>query len=274
MAQQSESTRAPLHSDSSSTAILGIDRSDQTPMYDQLRHLILGLISTQGLVPGDILPSEHQMCHDFGISRTVVRQALAQLENEGVVERIKGKGTFVAPPKTSERLAHTLVGLYEDVKSRGGEVRSRVLQHRTGEADAEVAAALEISTGDAVVVLERLRFVNGEPWSYSTTWMPEKVGSVTFGHDMSTESLYIVLEQNGVNAVTGIRSAEAVVASKELAQRLGTSPGSALLKLRSIRRGVDGRPIEHFVAYHRGDRSRFEFELGPDESVARVVTND
>ena len=251
-----------------------IDRAAEKPMYDQLRQLIVNLISQQQLVPGDVLPSEHQLCHDFGISRTVVRQALAQLENEGVIERVKGKGTFVAPPKISERLAHTLVGLYEDVKRRGGEVRSLVLQHRVDAADVEVAQALEIAVGDPVVVLERLRFVNGEPWSLSTTWMPESIGRLTFSHDMTADSLYQVLEQYGIVAVSGLRSAEAVVASRELAQRFGLAVGSALLKLRSIRRDAGDRPIEFFVAYHRGDRSRFEFELGPNESVARVVTHD
>lgn len=74
----------------------GIDRRSAAPMYDQLRRLIIDGIERDGLQPGDPLPGEHRLCEQYGISRTVVRQALAHLEHEGLVERVKGKGTFVA----------------------------------------------------------------------------------------------------------------------------------------------------------------------------------
>ncbi len=83
-----------------------IDRRSAAPMYDQLRRLIIDGIAQDGLQPGDPLPGEHRLCEQYGISRTVVRQALAQLEHEGIVERVKGKGTFVAPP-SHQRIART-----------------------------------------------------------------------------------------------------------------------------------------------------------------------
>src|SRR5690606_1030829 len=122
----------------------GIDRHSAAPMYDQLRRLIIEHIEQDGLQPGDPLPGEHRPCEQYGVSRTVVRQALAQLEHEGLVERVKGKGTFVARPRTSESLVHTLVGLYEETERRGGHVRSDILRHETVPADADVAAALEL----------------------------------------------------------------------------------------------------------------------------------
>ncbi|GAA1322615.1 GntR family transcriptional regulator [Nonlabens tegetincola] len=235
-------------------------------MYEQLRQLLLGSIARDGLRPGDPLPGEHRLCEHYGVSRTVVRQALAQLEHEGYVERVKGKGTFVSRPRTSESLAHTLVGLFEDVSRRGGQVRSDVLRHERSHATGDVAAALELSVGDPVVVLQRLRYVDGEPWSFTTTWMPEQIGAATLGSDFTERSLYQFLAQHGVVAARGIRSAEAAVASAEQAKHLGVAPGSALLRLRSVSRDAQDRPIEHFVAYHRGDRSRFEFEVRRDAS--------
>lgn len=251
-----------------------IDRHSAAPMYDQLRQLIVEGISRDGLQPGDPLPGEHRLCERYGISRTVVRQALAQLEHEGLVERVKGKGTFVSRPRTSESLVHTLIGLYDDVERRGGHVHSDVLRHEGAVADDEIAAALDLEVGAPVVVLERLRHVDGEPWSLSTTWMPEPVGLVTLDVDLSEASLYRVLAENDIVATSGVRSAEATVATHDQAQHLGVSAGSALLRLRSVSRAADGIPIEYFVAYHRGDRSRFEFQLEQEQSQASLLHVD
>lgn len=256
------------------TASDAIDRHSAAPMYDQLRQLIIDGIGRDGLQPGDPLPGEHRLCERYGISRTVVRQALAQLEHEGLVERVKGKGTFVSRPRTSESLVHTLVGLYDDVEQRGGHVRSDVLRHESVQADDEVADALEVSVGDPVVVLERLRHVDGEPWSLSTTWMPEAVGALTLDSDLSEGSLYRLLASHGVRATHGVRSAEATVATHDQALLLGVSAGSALLRLRSISRDDDDRPMEYFVAHHRGDRSRFEFQLRQEQSQASLLHID
>lgn len=251
-----------------------IDRRSAAPMYDQLRQLIIDGIERDGLQPGDPLPGEHRLCERYGISRTVVRQALAQLEHEGMVERVKGKGTFVSRPRTSEALVHTLIGLYDDVERRGGHVHSDILRHEREDADPEVAAALEVPVGSPVVALERLRYVDGEPWSYSTTWMPDAVGAVTLGVDLSEASLYRLLAEHGIQATDGVRSAEATVATHDQAQHLGVSAGSALLRLRSISRDASGTPIEYFVALHRGDRSRFEFQLRQEQSQASLLHVD
>lgn len=248
-----------------------IDRHSAAPMYDQLRQLIIGLIERDGMQPGDPLPGEHRLCEQYGVSRTVVRQALAQLEHEGFVERIKGKGTFVARPRTSESLVHTLAGLYDEVERRGGHVRSDVLQHERIEADAEVAAALEVAEGAPVIVLTRLRFVDDEAWSLSTTWMPDAIGALTLAADLRDTSLYRLLGEHDIVATHGVRSAEATVAAHDQAQLLGVTVGAPLLRLRSISRDAEGHPIEFFIAYHRGDRSRFEFQLGPDSSLSSLI---
>lgn len=249
-----------------------VQRNGEAPLYGQLRDALLQIIEFGGLVPGDVLPSEHQLCEDFAVSRTVVRQALAQLENEGRVDRVKGKGTFVAQPKTSEHLGHTLLGLYEDVTQRGGEVHSDILAHDFVDASPEVAAHLDIRESTRVVRIRRLRYVDGEQWALSTAWLPEAIGNHTFGEDLTTQSLYEVLERHGFVGVTGWRAVEAVLADRDTANLLGTHQGAALLKLTSVRRDSLGHPIDYFEAYHRGNRSRFEFELSKEQTLARVLS--
>jgi GntR family transcriptional regulator len=248
-----------------------VDRKATTPLYSQLLNAILEIIKTENLQPGDALPSENQLCREFGVSRTVVRQTLAQLDNDGLVQRVKGKGTFVSIIKAPENLGHTLLGLYEDAHLRGDEVRSEVLEHSVVEADAETANKLKIPLGAAVVKLRRMRYVNEEPWALSTAWLPEEVGQYSFDADLTSESLYQLLESNGISGVTGWRSVEAVLAERSVAKYLGVKPGSALLKLKSLRRDETGIPIEYFEAFHRGDRSRFEFELTHEQTQARVL---
>ncbi|SEB76044.1 GntR family transcriptional regulator [Paramicrobacterium humi] len=238
-----------------------IDRQAPVPMYHQLKHHIMQQINIGALVPGDMLPGEHRLCEQFGVSRTVVRQALSQLEHQGIIERVKGKGTFVAPKKTPEGLVHTLSGLFDEMAQRGIHVHSDVRRKEVEPASDLVAEALELTPGEPVVVLDRLRYVGDEPWSWSTTYMPLDIGSLALEADLRDTSLYALLGEHGIRTARGVRSAEAVSASAEAAELLRVDQGRALLVLRSV--GYDGadRPIEFFIAYHRGDRSRFEFQL-------------
>ena len=110
-------------------------------------------------------------------------------------------------------------------------------------------------------MLERLRFVDDEPWVLATTYLPYDVAPGLLDDDLTHQSLYALLEQKyGVELTHGRRGVEAEVASDTLAESLGLSPGAAVLVLRSTSYAGD-RPVEVFVAYHRGDRSRFEVTL-------------
>lgn len=248
-----------------------IDRRSALPMYDQLRRRILETIEDAGLAPGDLLTGELRMCELYGVSRTVVRQALGQLEHDGVITRVKGKGTFVARQKTTETLASGLAGLFEEVASRGGHVHSDVLRLEVEPASALIAKQLRLEPGTPVVALERLRFVDGEPWSLSTTWMPEHIGAHTFGADLAEGSLYALLERRGIKAVAGVRSVEAAVTDAREGQLLGIGSGKPVLQLRSRTFDAADRPVEYFEALHRGDRSRFEFHVQASDPSERPV---
>ena len=240
----------------------GIDRSSPLPFYHQLKQLLLGEIERRGLGPGDRLPGDHELCARYDVSRTVVRQALAELESEGVIERIKGRGTFVAHPKTAEGLVQSLTGLYEDVAARGGHLRSEVRRLEVVPADAQVAGELQVAVGHPVILIERLRFVDEEPWVLAITHVPEELAPGLVHEDLSHQSLYALLEDKyGLRLVQGRRSVEAAVAGVGLARSLKVGRGAPVLVLRSVSVGEQGRPVESFVAFHRGDRSRFEVEL-------------
>lgn len=238
-----------------------IERASVLPFYYQLKQILLSDIKKRGLGPGTRLLGDHDLCKTYDVSRTVVRQALAELETEGVIERIKGRGTFVAQKRTGERLVQSLTGLYEDVAARGSHLRSEVRRMEVVPADQSVADVLQLAVGAPVILIERLRFVDEEPWVMVTTHLPYDLAPGLMKEDLTHQSLYGLLEQKyGVVLRFGQRSVEAAVASVEMASSLGIAQGDPVLVLRSTVYGVE-RPVEMFVAYHRGDRSRFEVNL-------------
>lgn len=243
-------------------------------MYDQLQRALLRSIEDGTLQPGDALPGEHRLCEIHAVSRTVVRQALSMLEHEGLIVRIKGKGTYVAPRKTPETLAGRLTGLHEEVAARGGKVTSDVLRHETVPAPAQAAQQLGLEAEDDVTLLVRLRYVDGEPWSLSTTWLPPRLGVLIAGADLTTASLYQVLGDRGVRAVSGERSVEAAVTDDREGELLNIGPNHPVLRLTSTTFDEAGLPVEHFSALHRGDRSRFVFPLARGADPGQLLHLD
>ncbi len=246
-----------------------LDRDSALPLYHQVKQLLLSRMRAEDLAPGARVPGDHELSRTLQVSRGVVRQALAELEDEGLIERVKGRGTFVAPPRTSEHLVARLTGLHAEMTARGSRVTSVVRRLEVVPADDHVAAELGLEVGAPVVVLERLRHVDGEPWVLTTTHLPADVVPGLVDEDFTEQSLHALLERRGVRLTHGRRGVEAVAASDGTAGLLGLAVGSPLLQLRSTT-WSDDRPVEVFVALHRGDRTRFEVDLERDQSGAAV----
>jgi GntR family transcriptional regulator len=245
--------------------ISNIDRSSAIPFYHQLKTFLRAEISSRGLRPGDRLPGDAELCERYAVSRTVVRQALGELEFEGVIERVKGRGTFVAPERSNQRLVDSVRGLYEDVVASGRTIRSIVRRAEIISAPARVASALQLEEGAPVFVLERLRFIDDVPSVFATTYLPPRLGAFLEQEDLEHESLYAILERHGCRPRTARRAVEARVARGSLAHDLGIPAGAPVLYLTSVGYGLDGTPVELFEAVHRGDRSRFVVDVdGPD----------
>lgn len=253
-----------------------IDKSSWVPYYAQLRDLLEADIRTGHLEWGAQLPSEAELCDDYDVSRTVVRQALMELAHAGLITRVKGKGSFVAPPKVDEHLAQNLVGLAEEVSARGAQLQNKILLFERQTPPQHVAEILELAPDDPVVRLDRLRSIDGTPWVVTSTYLPYDLCAPLLELDMRQRSLYATLEKKlGLVVDHGRRTIEAALAGPEHATLLDLEPSSPVLVLTSVGYLPDGRPIEYFVAWHRGDRSRFEVELQRNRGrVAGVLGSD
>ncbi len=239
-----------------------IDFASHIPYYIQLMDILKDNVQQKTWLPGDQIPGEQDLCELYGISRTVVRQALRELELEGVIRRRKGKGTFIQETKISEGLIQKLTGFYQDMIERGLKPGTKVLHQNIVPSNEKVAGYLNVAVGEMVVDIQRLRFIDDEPIQLVTTYIPYDICPSLATVDLTNRSLYEYLEkESGIFLTKGRRTIEAVLATETEAALLGIDRGAPLLMLDSVSFSEDERPIEYYHAVHRGDRSRFEVEL-------------
>jgi len=247
-----------------------IDKISPVPYYYQLEQLLREKIENGKLKPGDALPSEAELCSTFRVSRTVVRQALNKLSQDGIIHKEKGRGTFVAKPKLQEKFVQRTYGFYQEMKEKGLEVESKVLEHELIEPPTGIRTLLKLTEGLKVVKTSRLRSVNKELIMFTTTYVRSDLCPGLEKEDLTNRSLYQLLwDKYGLKISYGHRTLEAVAASKYEADMLKVPKGSPLVYLESVSYLEDDTPIEYFEAWHRGDKCKFAIELVPAEEMKR-----
>ncbi|MBK9122110.1 MAG: GntR family transcriptional regulator [Chloroflexi bacterium] len=238
-----------------------IDPLKPVPYHVQVYQAIEQIIGAS-MRPGDQLPGEPRLCELFGVSRTVIRQALDQLLRDGLILRVMGKGTFVAEPKIPEGLVGSVSGFHEDMVAKGYTPVSRVLLQQRVKPTVKVARNLEISASTDVIELRRVRYVNGIPIQLVSNYLPYASCPSVLDADLTHRSLYgHMREKYGLEIARGKRIIEAVLANEEESGLLEVPIGAPLLVVDSVSFLADGTPIEYYHAVHRSDRARFEIEV-------------
>ncbi len=241
-----------------------VDHRSPVPYYYQLSTYVEQKIKAEEWRPGQFLPSEQEICDHAGVSRTVVRQALAELERKGLVSKQNGKRSTIAFPRYEGGLMQNLRGFYEDAVAGGQKPATQVLDMRVVPASDEVAEALQLTPASPVTLLNRLRCLDNEPEVLVVTYLPESLCPSLVNEDLSDQSLYELLARvYGLRATQGFRTIEAIALGKFDAKLLQVPTGSPALLMKSVSLLSDGRPLEYFVAKHRGDRAKFKVRLGP-----------
>ena len=194
------------------------------PKYYRLKRHLLDM--TETLPPGTPVPPERTLAAEFDTSRTTVRQALQELVVEGRLERIQGKGTFVAKPKVSQALQ--LTSYTEDMRAQGLEPTSQLLDIGYVTADDTLAGLLDITTGGRVLRIERLRLASGEPMAIETTHLSAKRFPALRRSLVKYTSLYTALaEVYDVRLAEAEETIETSLATPREAGLLGTDVGPA-----------------------------------------------
>ena len=244
------------------------------PFYFQLRKLLEDQIVSGRWVPGEQLLGESALCQHFAVSRTTVRQALSELENEGLVRREKGRGTFVAKPRTSAWLLQSAHGFHEEGVRAGHSISSRVLRKELGQLPQWAADALELPIGSEGVTVERLRWVDDRLVMYVLNYLPPELAETVLAADLEGGSLYQVLEEReGLSVLGGARVVEAVPAEGELAGLLEVEAGAPILFVESVSWAESQRRFECYRAWHRADRTKIQVQVVHGDVAARAGFN-
>lgn len=235
-------------------------RHQRAPKYWGLKQHLLDML--RSLPPGSPIPTERSLATEFDVSRTTVRQALAELTVEGRLLRVQGKGTFVAAPKVAQRLQ--LSSYTEDMRAQGRQPASRLLEVVEQPADDQLATLLATRTASPVLRLRRLRLADGEPMAIETTHLPlTRFGGLT-AHLEAGGSLYQVLrEYFGVELGYAEETIETALASPEEADLLGADVGLPMLLLSRHSFDTEDKPVEWVRSIYRGDRYKFVARLNP-----------
>jgi GntR family transcriptional regulator len=225
--------------------------SGRSPKGEQLRSILEDLIGA--LKPGDPLPSERELAERFDVARMTVRSEITRLASEGLVERVQGRGTFVAEPRVAQAAA--LSSFTEDMRARGLLAGSRVLGQETVPADGLVARRLEVEPGTPVVRVRRVRSADGEPMALEEAFLSaERFGGLA-EEDLEGASLFDVLETRyGARFPAADQRVFAVEIVGEDANVLHVAPGRAGLKFHTILLDSDERPLAYAWSLFRGDR--------------------
>jgi GntR family transcriptional regulator len=225
--------------------------SGRSPKGTQLRSILEELIGT--LRPGDPLPSERELAERYDLARMTVRAEITRLAAEGLVERVQGRGTFVAEPRVAQAAA--LSSFTEDMKARGLVAGSRVLGQETMAADAVVARGLDVEPGTPVVRLRRVRTADGDPMALEEAFLDAGRFAELADAELEGASLFDVLESTfGVRFPTADQRVVAIEIVGEDANLLHVAPGRAGLKFHTILLDEDERPLAYAWSLFRGDR--------------------
>jgi GntR family transcriptional regulator len=235
-----------------------LDRDANEPLWMQLATVLRTAIKDGLLRPDQALPSESELIDRFGVSRTVVREALAELVRRGLIYKIRAKGSFVAPVSPDLSFIGSTLGSSADLTASGRTSSTRVLEQEAGRADADEAAALNIPLGSDVVRLRRLRSVDGKPWLLVHTTLPRALFPGVLRANLENHSLYDHLRRHyGVSPAGADRWLQAVVPEPEEAELLQLGPGVPVLRIESVAWDATNTRFEYYRALHRSDESRF-----------------
>ena len=229
------------------------------PKHEQLRTRLTELAAR--LPAGAPLPGERQLCVEHGVSRITVREAIGQLVSEGVLVRVRGKGTFVAERAARSRLH--LASFHEDMRRMGLRPSTAVLDVARAVPPAATSRALELAAGAPAWHVRRLRLADDQPMSLDDAWYSAQLLPDLDRQDL-TGSLYTLLaDAYGATIDRAEQTVRAAEADRETAVLLGLAAGRPLLAFERVSYS-GARPVEHARSLYRFDRYEVQMtvELG------------
>jgi len=207
------------------------------------------------------MPSESELGDMFGASRITVRHALSQLQRDGLIFTLQGKGSFVSRPKAYQNVSR-LMGFAESMATHGYEVLNELLSLQTLPADSPVAERLQVAQDTSIIEIRRLRLLNREPVSLEVTYVQEELGQRLAQSDLLTRDIFAILENDLATPLGHADLAiDATLADEELAQALHVEAGAPVMRIERLTHDAAYRPIDFEYLYFRADSFQYRLRI-------------
>jgi GntR family transcriptional regulator len=238
-----------------------VDGRFPLPLYHQIYLILRERIADGSAGANATLPTEHELMRLYGVSRITAKRALNELAAQGLVTRRRGSGTQVRTVLPARALPASIEGLLENLFEMGLRTKVALLEFAYLPAAAEVATALGVAVGAPVQRAVRVRRIDGKPFSYLVTHVPEAIGRCYSRRDLAARPLLALLERSGVLVSRAEQVISAKLADAQVAPLLGVEVGSALLKITRVVRDQGERPVEFITGLYRPDRYQYAMSL-------------
>jgi GntR family transcriptional regulator len=231
-----------------------LERRSGVPLYYQIQQRLMGQIRSGEFRPGQPLPSLQDIAAKLGVSQMTARQAIRTLCDLGLMYSRQGKGTFVSGFKHEKNLRQVL-SFTEEMRARGSTPSSRVLSFRMQAGNHEVRTALEMSPGQKVFRLHRVRISDGRPMGIECSCLPVQLcPGLPKTFDPSTSLYRELAEHYGIKIEVTDEIVEVGKATAKEASLLKIAPGSPVFLFKRTCYGENGKPLEYVRSTYRGDR--------------------
>lgn len=223
--------------------------------YVSTKEKIISFIKKNKMAIGDKLPSETELSKIIGISRLTLREAINALKNEGLINSIQGKGTFISG--NIENIANTLnsnLGISEMIIASGYKPGVKHFEKKLVKAEKEIAEKLSVVEGTDVLVLKRIRTANDKPVVYSSDYFSPKLSIQFLGITDENISIYEFLENKcRISIGTSIAEILPIVAEEWLAEMLEIKIGEPVLLIKQVVNDLLGEQLIYAEEYLRPD---------------------
>lgn len=240
---------------------MSITRNSPIPLYFQLAETLRAAINAGVYGAGSKLPTESELCEQYDVSRSVVRQALQSLAHDSLIATERGRGAFVLERKVPIALVQQLDPLLESMAKAGFKLTTRMLKQERITPPAYITE--QIGENQAIF-LERLRYADGVVFLVVRNYLPySRFPGLLESRELEGVSLYQHLASHyGAVATTGKRQVElARLGDAAIAAQLHVDLDSYVLFNREITYDQNGRVMEYYESWHHPDRTRLTIDL-------------
>lgn len=251
--------------------LTALAQKSPVPLYYRLYAILRERIASGVNPVGSVLPTEAEITETFNVSRITAKRALDELAAEGLVERTRGRGTTVTGRAsaliTARPIMASIDGLLENLTAIGRETSIDVIEYGYLPPPDFVRGQLELRPGALVQHAVRVRSLDGEPLSQSTTFVPEHIGRAYNAKDMATTPLIDLLERTGIVVGSAEQSLSAAAADTLTAPRLKVGVGTPLLLMKRCVKDVGGKPVQYIEILYRPDRFEYRMSLTREQTA-------